>query len=184
MWAGISRGKSPNFVEEKMKKVFGLLCFFCALAGYAQTRTEQEAARYYNSGREHYGTGEYDRAIADLTQAIRLNPRDANYYLWRGAAYYARAYFNAESGPRRRDRAFITASYKDDMEKAVADFESVIRLDPNGGNTRTARGYIELERSADADGPPAPDPFIPTVTPPPDFDWGWDEPPPPDAPDP
>ena len=164
-----------------MKKALALLWLFCALSGYAQTSTEREAVRYYNSGREYYNLSNYDMAITDFTRAIRLNPGDANYYLWRGAAYYARAYFNAESGPRRRDRAFIAASYKDDLERAAENFEFAIWLDPNAGAAYNARNYLGLVRSAAAGGPPEPDPFFPTAVPPPDINW--DEPPPPDPPD-
>ena len=35
----------------------------------------------------HYITGQYDRAIADYTEAIRINPNDATAYNNRGVAY-------------------------------------------------------------------------------------------------
>jgi Flp pilus assembly protein TadD len=42
----------------------------------AQTRQELVAA-YYNRGLAYGRNGNYDRAIADLDDAIRLNPKNA-----------------------------------------------------------------------------------------------------------
>ena len=45
------------------------------------------AAAYYGRGLAYGGKGEYDKAIADCTEAIRLNPNYAAAYYIRGAAY-------------------------------------------------------------------------------------------------
>ena len=50
-----------------------------------------------------------DAALADLTEAIRLNPNDANAYNLRGVVYLE----------------------KRDTERAIADYTEAIRLDPN-----------------------------------------------------
>ena len=52
--------------------------------------------------------GEFDKAIADYTESIRLNPQRAETYWGRGHAY-------AEKG---------------EFDKAIADFTESIRLDP------------------------------------------------------
>ena len=51
---------------------------------------------------------EYDKAIADYTEAIRLDPKDATAYDDRGNAWYA----------------------KNEYDKAIADYTEAIRLDP------------------------------------------------------
>lgn len=51
-----------------------------------------------------------DRAIADYTAAIRLDPK------------YANAYFNRGNG----------YNSKNDTARAIADYTEVIRLDPTG----------------------------------------------------
>ena len=52
---------------------------------------------------------DYDRSIADFTEAIRLNPRMSDYYHKdRGCAYHG----------------------KNDYDRAIADFTESIRLNP------------------------------------------------------
>ncbi len=57
-----------------------------------------------------YFRGDHDRAIAYLTEAIRLNPRDAGAYSFRGFVWQQREQF----------------------DKAIADFSEAIRLNPQG----------------------------------------------------
>jgi tetratricopeptide (TPR) repeat protein len=169
-----------------MRKAFVLLCFFCALTGYAQTSTEQEAVRYFNSGVKHYNAGSrdrtnYDRAVRDFTQAIYFNPNAWLYYNWRGAAYYKCGDYNRaiedftqaiRLNPteavnydwrgyvysNRWARPLVGEEYyganprwKEDMAKAVADFEAALRLDPNSVN---AQREIERVRERALGGPP------------------------------
>jgi tetratricopeptide (TPR) repeat protein len=77
-----------------------------------QSRTEtreNRAIAYYNRGSTYGLKGEYDRAIADFDDAIRLNPK------------YARAYSN---------RAFYLDS-KGEYDRAIADFNTAIRIEPS-----------------------------------------------------
>ena len=46
-----------------------------------------EAAALVDSGYEYNSLGQYERAIQDFDEAIRLNPQDANAYYNRGLAY-------------------------------------------------------------------------------------------------
>ena len=55
-----------------------------------------------------YAKKEYDKAIADYDQAIRLDPKYAAAYHNRGLAWYA----------------------KKEYDKAIADYDEAIRLDP------------------------------------------------------
>ena len=52
--------------------------------------------------------GDHDKAIADFTEAIRLNPNDAEAYYSRGCEYFE----------------------KGDHDRAIADFTEAIRLNP------------------------------------------------------
>ena len=56
----------------------------------------------------------YDQAIADYTQAIRLNPNYALAYYNRGNVYYR----------------------KGDYDRAIADYEAVLRINPNDADAR------------------------------------------------
>jgi tetratricopeptide (TPR) repeat protein len=66
---------------------------------------------------------QHDTAIADFTEAIRLDPKDKRFYHWRGYTW-------AKLG---------------DHTKAIRDFAEVIRLDPHEASAfrNRARGYFE-----------------------------------------
>ena len=65
---------------------------------------------------------QYDRAIQDFDQAIRLDSRDAAAFRGRGNAYYA----NRECGP------------------AIQDYTEAIRLSPSDVSVLAARGYANF----------------------------------------
>ena len=75
---------------------------------------------YMNRGIAHYSKGDYDRAIADYGQAIRLNPKDAN----------------SLCDPRHR--LSQQGRYYD---RAIAEFGQSIRLDPKDPKAYENRGY-------------------------------------------
>jgi tetratricopeptide (TPR) repeat protein len=76
----------------------------------------------HRRGHLRFRKGDYDWAIADFTQAIRLDPNYAKAYISRGGAYH--------NGKR-------------DYDRAIADFETALRLDPNNA---TARNNLEIAR--------------------------------------
>ena len=65
---------------------------------------------YYSRGYEYFAKKDYDRAIADFTQAIKLDPNDAIAYGRRAKAYFA----------------------KGDYASAIVDYTQDIKLAPNG----------------------------------------------------
>jgi tetratricopeptide (TPR) repeat protein len=80
---------------------------FIAIAEYAEFITEEQKKGY-------------NKAIADYTQAIKLDPTFAPAYRDRGVAY----------------------SYLGDYEKALADFNQALRLNPNDPATYRERGNV------------------------------------------
>jgi tetratricopeptide (TPR) repeat protein len=64
---------------------------------------------YNNRGLAYFSAGDLDRAFADDSEAIRLDPNDAPAFNNRGMVYMQR----------------------DDLDHAIADFSETIRLDPN-----------------------------------------------------
>jgi tetratricopeptide (TPR) repeat protein len=67
---------------------------------------------------------DYNKAIADYTQAIRLEPNIAIFYNQRGIVYYSTGDYN----------------------KAIADIETAIQLEPN--NTTFKQTYLDNARKA------------------------------------
>ena len=66
----------------------------------------------------HLGAGDYDNAITDCTEAIRLDPEFASAYVFRGRAY----------------------NLKHDFDTAITDFTQAIRLDPKNADAYCGRG--------------------------------------------
>ena len=88
----------------------------------------QAAFVYFQRGLAWYDKNDYDKAIADFSESIRLNPRDASPWVGRGAAYM----------------------YKNDLKQAIADFSEGIRLKPGQAFAHMQRG-IAFHRIGDAD---------------------------------
>ncbi len=81
---------------------------------------QELANAYYNRGLAHSLKQEYDLAIADLDQVVKLAPNDAEAYDKRGADYFD----------------------KQDFDKALADFSQSIKLDPKNFRAYQNRGAV------------------------------------------
>jgi tetratricopeptide (TPR) repeat protein len=81
---------------------------------------ENLALAYHNRGNNYYMKGDYDPAISDYAEAIRLAPDRALSYSSRGFAYAA----------------------KSDNIRALADFNEAVRLNPKDGINYQARGVL------------------------------------------
>jgi tetratricopeptide (TPR) repeat protein len=79
---------------------------------------------YDNRGTAWHAKGKNDRAIADYTEAIELNPKDSLAYDNRGTAW--------------RD--------KGDREHAFADYSTAIRLNPSNAAAYNNRGNVQREK--------------------------------------
>ncbi len=71
-------------------------------------------------GRIALASSNFDLAITRLTEAIRLDPKDAAAYFNRGVAY------------------ILEGEY----DRALADYTEAIRLDPKNVEARINRGYL------------------------------------------
>jgi tetratricopeptide (TPR) repeat protein len=78
----------------------------------------RDAVAFDNRGAEYGSRGDYDRAISDLSEAIRLNPRYVDAWRHRGAALLR----------------------KTEYEQGIADLTEAIRLDPRNVEAYTERG--------------------------------------------
>ncbi len=89
---------------------------------------QQAAFIYFQRGLAYYDKLQYDKAIADFTETIRLTPAAASGYVGRGAAYLA----------------------KDESHRAIADFNEALNLEPGQAFAHLQRG-VAYHRIGEAD---------------------------------
>jgi tetratricopeptide (TPR) repeat protein len=82
------------------------------------TEKQPTAEQYFNLGYNCDKKGNYARAIAHYTEALRLNPKYVEAYNNRGIAYFKQV----------------------DYQRAIADFNEALRLKPNYVNVYINRG--------------------------------------------
>jgi tetratricopeptide (TPR) repeat protein len=130
------------FKEQTMKKVvvFVMFAVMTAALGFGQDGTADidkwiaqyseaiksnpnDAEAYLGRGDAYYEKKDYDKAIADYTQGIRLDP-DFEAYRFRGDAY-----FN-----------------KGDYDKAIADYSEALRLAPKMASYYFMRGNAHFNK--------------------------------------
>jgi tetratricopeptide (TPR) repeat protein len=101
--------------------VFGgclLLALVVFAARWALSESTNPAQEAHNRGNTWLEKKEYEKAIKDYDEAIRLNAKDASAFLHRATAWLG----------------------KEDYDEAIKDFDEAIRLDPNNGLSYSGRG--------------------------------------------
>jgi formylglycine-generating enzyme required for sulfatase activity/Flp pilus assembly protein TadD len=109
----------------------------------------------------YYQKGDYDNAIADLSELIKLNPNSADYYNYRGDVYalkgdYDRAVtdysevikLDPKSAAAYNNRCFGRAVIGRDLQNALADCNESLVLRPNDPGTLNSRGLVQYKLGA------------------------------------
>lgn len=86
----------------------------------------QKAEKYFNKGNRHFKHQKYDKAIKDYSKAILINPKFINAFIRRGLAY------------EFKERRFV--QIKSNIENAIIDFTSAIKIDSNNLDIYNYRG--------------------------------------------
>jgi tetratricopeptide (TPR) repeat protein len=102
--------------------LFTILSSVC-LTLVATAEEPKDANGYANRGQDWKMKREYDKAIADYTEAIRLDPHSDYFYLLRSMAWDA----------------------KGEYAKAMADCNEAVRLDPRNSSNYVCRGQVWIE---------------------------------------
>lgn len=110
------------------------------------------AITYYNRGATWAAKGEYDKAIADYSETIRLNPNYSAAYgnrgvLWAAKGDYGKAIADYNDAIRLNPNSADVynsrcAAWKNrgDFDRAIADCDRAVQLDPNGPDAWNNRG--------------------------------------------
>jgi alpha-tubulin suppressor-like RCC1 family protein len=123
----------------------------------AEENSRNEANLLYQKSVASFNKNDYDRAIIDLSEAIRLNPDRDNFYDLRGRAYYNKQDYNrsvADLSQAIRINSNNSSYYQwrgyayyylKNFEQALSDFEIGLRLSPNNDNVRQ---WLDATRQA------------------------------------
>jgi tetratricopeptide (TPR) repeat protein len=131
------------------------------LCGAALAQSPQTANDYFKRGNEYRNKGDYEKAITDYTEALRLDPQLAKAYANRAVAHfhlkefekaitdstqairinprYAEAYHN-------RGTAYFSSG---NQNEALADINRAIKLNPRLAEAYFSRGMISNSRNDD-----------------------------------
>jgi len=110
------RNEKGGNMNKKTTLAVILMAVLCA------TAFAQKAEDYLKSGQTAFEKKDFDKAIADQTQAIKINPNYTDAYIKRSSAYMM----------------------KRDFDKAKADLNTVLKIEPNNESAKNLFGVIEL----------------------------------------
>jgi tetratricopeptide (TPR) repeat protein len=141
------------------------------------TRRHEPDRAYSNRGTAYGKLGRNGRAIADESEAIKLEPSEPTYFDNRGLSYaeegeYDRAIIDYNEAIRLSPRAnFLTNrgnayQAKGDLSRAIADYDRAIQLNPAFADAYNNRGAAFRGRAISTERSPLPASAAPSSHPP------------------
>jgi tetratricopeptide (TPR) repeat protein len=117
-------------------------CMTFVKALIAAANARESAVFYYNRGMAWRKKKDFDKAVNDFDEAIRLDPKYVDAYEWRGLTWevkkdYEKATKDFDEANRLRPNAFLyfyasrLRMAKGDYDNAIKGLNEAIRLDPN-----------------------------------------------------
>ena len=141
-----------------MQRLFPCLAVvILSLLVFSADLNAENAADYVIRGNASFQKGEFDKAIADYTEAIRLDPNDVPYCnrgnAWASKGEHDKAIADFDEAIRINPKdagAYFKRGYawdrKGECEKAIADYDEAIRLDPRSAPAYIARGMVWVRK--------------------------------------
>jgi tetratricopeptide (TPR) repeat protein len=124
----------------------------CTRLVHEQKETVQvRTLAYFHRANAHQSKGEYERAIADFTAALRLDPKFRDAWSGRGFAYgdkgaiehaiadLSEALRIAPGAQEYESRGFLNDQLSE-LDAAIADYTQAIKLEPESAYTYFLRG--------------------------------------------
>ena len=118
-------------------------------------RRRKRSKSYNNRGLAYYNKGQYDRAIADYTKAIQINPKRASAYNRRGVAYAKKGQYDSAIADYTKaiqinpnyafaynDRGVAYAK-KGQYDRAIDDYTKALSINPSLAEARTKLNALE-----------------------------------------
>ena len=121
-----------------------------------EIRANPTAENFNNRGLLWTAMGSYDRAITDISEAIRLKPKYGPAYNNRGLAWFHKGNYDAairDFGRAIKVEPTFTSAYsnrgvawskKREPEKAIADYTEAIRINPKFARAYCSRGIARF----------------------------------------
>lgn len=173
------RGRAPKAAPAKTSEaeaffIAGKKCpaadLDCQISNYTKAinLNVDKVEAFKNRGNAYLKKEVYDKAVADFTLAMELDPNDASLYVSRGITKAKTAKTEAESTaaikdfsdaielePKQADaykQRGIAYFLRRDIERAKADLEKALSLDPNDSQTyvEQAKIYMTVRENAKA----------------------------------
>ena len=116
-------------VQNSLQRYYGLeeQAVFRDFTGFARSQSQSQpisrktSAQWFRNGNNHFQQGEFEAAIADFDEALRLSPQYGVAYSGRGAARVKLRQYTA----------------------AIADFDEALRLNPQNASVCAIRGFAK-----------------------------------------
>ena len=134
-----------------------LLTIF-GLFGEKNLMAEDPSNKALAEAKKSFEKGDYDKAIIDFTEALKIDPKDYRIYFGRGYSWQVKRehekaiddFSEALKINPKDSQSFFYRGYSwhamKEYDKAIADYNESLRLKPNNSQVYAGRGYSRIAK--------------------------------------